>query len=63
MDAMTIHVEAAPEAASDDARASSANDLAKHIKGVVGVSCKIDVKEPGGIERSMGKAVRVVDKR
>ncbi|MGI9352757.1 MAG: phenylacetate--CoA ligase PaaK [Rhizobiaceae bacterium] len=63
MDAMTIHVEATPEAASEDARASSANALAKHIKGVVGISCKIEVKEPGGIERSMGKAVRVVDKR
>jgi len=63
MDAMIIHVEASPEAASQDARNTSAKQLAEHIKGTVGVSAGVDVKEPGGIERSMGKAVRVVDNR
>lgn len=63
MDAMTIHVEAVPDATSEDARAVSAKQLAEHIKGTVGVSANIDVREPGGIERSMGKAVRVVDNR
>lgn len=63
MDAMTVRVEAAPDFASADARQVSANELARHIKGVVGISCAIDVCEPGSIERSMGKAVRVVDKR
>jgi len=42
---------------------TSAKQLAEHIKGTVGVSAGVDVKEPGGIERSMGKAVRVVDNR
>lgn len=63
MDAMTVHVEAAPDHASENARAASGTSLFQHIKGVVGVSCKINVVEPGGIERSLGKAVRVVDKR
>jgi len=63
MDAMTIHVEASPEAASQGARDASAKQLAEHIKGTVGVSAVVDVREPGGIERSMGKAVRVVDNR
>jgi len=63
MDAMTVHVEAAANAAGNEAMAASGTALADHIKGVVGVTCKIDVCEPGGIERSMGKAVRVIDRR
>lgn len=63
LDEMTVHVEASPAGSADAARAASAKELSGHIKGVVGVSCRIDVREPGGIERSMGKAVRVVDNR
>ena len=63
MDAMTIHVEADPAAADEGSRKTSASKLAKFIKGVVGVSAGINVVQPGGIERSMGKAVRVVDRR
>ena len=63
MDSMTVHVEASVDAASAGARTNSGKELAEHIKGVVGVSCRIDVCEPGGIERSLGKAVRVVDRR
>jgi phenylacetate-CoA ligase len=63
MDAMIIHVEASEKAASEANRAACAKELADKIKGVVGVSAKIEVREPGGIERSMGKAVRVIDKR
>ncbi len=63
MDVMTVHVEAAAGSASEPARNACGVELAEHIKGVVGVSCRIDVCEPGGIERSMGKAVRVIDKR
>ena len=63
MDDMTVHVEATPDMASDVNRDQSAKTLAEHIKGVVGVSCRINVSTPGGIERSLGKAVRVVDNR
>ncbi len=63
MDNMTVHVESTESAASADARGTSAKELAHHIKSVIGVSTRIDVTEPGGVERSQGKAKRVVDNR
>ena len=63
MDDMVVHVEASPNAASAEARAASAKELAHHIKSVVGVSTKIDVAEPDHVQRSEGKAKRVVDNR
>ncbi|MEO0329203.1 MAG: phenylacetate--CoA ligase PaaK [Pseudomonadota bacterium] len=63
MDAMTIQVEAAPESATDANRASSAAKLGELIKGVIGISATIDVCVPETIARSMGKAVRLIDKR
>jgi len=62
MDDMVVHVEAVPQAA-DAARAAAAKELAHHIKSVVGVSTKIVVHDPNGIQRSDGKAKRVVDNR
>ncbi|MCT8997348.1 phenylacetate--CoA ligase PaaK [Chelativorans intermedius] len=63
LDSMTVHVECAPEMADEAARAHSARELAHHIKSVVGVSTRIEVKDPGAIARSEGKARRVVDNR
>jgi phenylacetate-CoA ligase len=63
MDNMTVHVESAENAADDASREASAKELAHHIKSVVGVSTRIDVTAPGGVERSQGKAKRVVDNR
>jgi len=63
MDAMTVQVEAAGGRADDAARQASAKDLAHHIKSVVGVTAKVVVGDPGAVERSLGKARRVVDKR
>ncbi len=63
MDEMIVHVESTARAASADARAASARDLAHHIKSVVGVTARIDVQEPGNVVRSEGKAKRVVDNR
>ncbi len=63
MDTMTVKVEASASAASPEARTASARELAGYVKGVVGVTAKVDVLDPGGVERSMGKAVRVVDGR
>jgi len=62
MDNMVVHVERA-ENTNADASASSAKELAHHIKSVVGVSTKIEVREPNSIARSEGKAKRVVDNR
>lgn len=63
MDDMVVHVEAMPHAADAAARASSAKELAHHIKSVVGVSTRIEVGDPDSVERSAGKARRVVDNR
>jgi phenylacetate-CoA ligase len=63
MDDMVVHVEAMPHAADAIARAASAKELAHHIKSVVGVSTKIQVGDPDSVERSAGKARRVVDNR
>jgi phenylacetate-CoA ligase len=63
MDDMVVHVEASPAAASPQARAASATELAHHIKSVVGISTRIDVAEPESVQRSEGKAKRVVDNR
>ena len=38
-------------------------DIERQIKGFVGVSTKVRVVEPGTVQRSQGKAVRVIDKR
>jgi len=63
LDKMTVHVEAVPQAANPDVRKGSAKELAHHIKSVIGISAAIDVSEPGSVERSLGKAKRVVDNR
>ena len=62
MDEMAVHVEARPEswgaAADDDGR-----DLAVRIKERIGVTARVVVEAPGQVERSLGKARRVVDNR
>jgi len=63
MDAMRVHVEAVPGAADGASRAAAQRMLAKRIKDVVGVSADIIVDEPGAVERSQGKARRVIDNR
>ncbi|MEO0683438.1 MAG: phenylacetate--CoA ligase PaaK [Pseudomonadota bacterium] len=63
MDAMTVHAEALPGHADAASRAAAAAALAEAIKGVVGVTAAVQVAEPGGVERSAGKARRVVDNR
>jgi phenylacetate-CoA ligase len=59
----TVRVEARPEAASADERLRSAQALADLIKETIGVTAAVDVLEPDLIERSAGKAQRVLDLR
>ena len=62
MDTLTVRVEARPGAAvSDHAAASSA--LQKLVKNKIGVTVEVNVLEPGGLERSIGKARRLIDQR
>jgi phenylacetate-CoA ligase len=63
MDGMVVHVEAAAQAADAAARTAVAKELAHHIKSVIGISARIEVHDPAGIQRSEGKAKRVVDNR
>ncbi len=63
MDQMRILTEAAQGAEAAAARAEAARDLAHRIKSIIGISVKVDVADPGGVERSQGKAVRILDKR
>ncbi|NVJ69798.1 MAG: phenylacetate--CoA ligase [Alphaproteobacteria bacterium] len=63
MDTLTVVTEAAPNAADSDSMAAAALSLQKKIKDLIGVSTKIDLREPGGVPRSEGKAKRVVDNR
>lgn len=62
LDVMTVQVEKTVAAADADATAL-ANELKQGIKDYVGVSCVIEVCQPGEVARSEGKAVRVVDER
>jgi len=62
LDALKVNVELAPDAAVD-ARKSVARDLTEAIKSYVGISVQVEVQTPGGVPRSEGKAVRVVDSR
>ncbi|OAN42927.1 phenylacetate-CoA ligase [Paramagnetospirillum marisnigri] len=64
LDSVTVNVEVRPDQPFDDsALAAASKDLAHHIKSFIGISTKVNVLVPNSIERSMGKAKRVVDKR
>jgi phenylacetate-CoA ligase len=62
LDALAVHVEAA-DAAAFAAAARAAEALVHQVKSMIGISVRVEVREPGSIERSIGKAKRVIDKR
>ena len=63
LDQMEVLVEAAPAALGAGERQASAAELGHHVKGSIGVTAVVTVADPGGVERSQGKARRVIDKR
>ena len=65
LDEMTVHVEMCAELArsGQESHQAAAKSLEQNIKGYIGVSTTVLLALPGGIERSVGKAQRVVDKR
>jgi len=63
LDAITVVVEARPDANDDAVRAACNRDLAHQIKALIGVTADVKTAKPGTIERSVGKAKRVVDLR
>jgi len=63
MDQMLILTEAAEGFVSPEQRKVAAADLQARVKRTVGVSIRVQVADPGGVARSDGKAVRVIDNR
>jgi phenylacetate-CoA ligase len=62
LDTMTVKVEARP-GADDASRAACNRDLSHHIKALIGVTAAVETLAPGAIERSIGKARRIIDLR
>ena len=63
LDEVEVLVEAAPAGTAEAARKASAAELGHHVKGLIGITARITVADPGAVERSQGKARRVLDKR
>jgi phenylacetate-CoA ligase len=63
MDEMTVHVESRPDAFASLDTDTAAHELVHHIKATIGVSTRVIIHPPGAIERSLGKAKRVLDRR
>jgi phenylacetate-CoA ligase len=66
LDDLDVLVERRPEIPGPlpvAARTALSQDVERLIKGYIGVTAKVHVVEPGTIQRSQGKAVRVIDKR
>jgi phenylacetate-CoA ligase len=62
LDTITVVVEARPGIDEAD-WATSSRDLAHHIKNLIGVTAEVKAVKPGSVERSAGKAKRVIDMR
>ncbi|HVN34208.1 MAG TPA: phenylacetate--CoA ligase PaaK [Casimicrobiaceae bacterium] len=62
LDEMVVVVERSPASGSAEGDAAGAT-LAHLVKSLIGVSAEVRVVAPGSIERSLGKAKRVIDKR
>ncbi len=65
LDTLTVMVEMSEETFSDTVSDIAAKEkaLAEAIKGLLGVAAKVKLVSPHSIERSTGKAKRVIDKR
>ncbi len=63
MDEVEVQVEMQPETDNETARSQTAAELQHHIKSFIGISARVRVVPTASIERSVGKARRVVDKR
>jgi phenylacetate-CoA ligase len=63
LDEMDVQVEARPGNDDHDTRGRCGERLAQAIKDSIGVTATVTVVEPGTLERSLGKAKRVLDKR
>lgn len=63
LDEVTVHVEARPEALDLALLRAEARQAEARIKHRIGLTATVMIELPGTIERSLGKAKRVVDRR
>lgn len=65
LDSLEVQVEMTPEMFSDKVKHIEAieNKIRYNIESTLGLSCKVRLVEPKTIERTEGKAKRVIDKR
>ena len=63
LDEMTVITEARPEHWDGAGLRDEAQHLADSIKNTIGVTSRVVIHAPGTIERSAGKAKRVIDRR
>jgi phenylacetate-CoA ligase len=64
MDCLRVAVETRPGLATDSGEAQAAAHLLQHeIKAYIGTTADVELRAEGGVERSLGKAKRVLDRR
>jgi phenylacetate-CoA ligase len=63
MDEMAILAEARPESWDASGLASDAEKVSTFIKNTIGITARVRIVAPDTLERSLGKAKRVYDKR
>jgi phenylacetate-CoA ligase len=62
LDVLTVQVEA-HEDTPGARREALAAELTRHVHGSIGVTVRVEVVDPGALERSLGKAKRISDQR
>ena len=62
LDELTVRVERRPDVEPESADEAGVA-LVRSVKDSIGVTVKVDVVAPQGIERSVGKARRLIDQR
>ena len=63
-DELLVQVECLTQVAADASlRARLQQELQTSIKAMIGIATQVQVRDPGAIERSAGKAKRVIDNR
>ena len=63
LDELAVLVEARAGAADKETRSAAGREVARYVKSRIGITCEVRVMEPESIERSIGKARRIVDLR
>ena len=61
LDSVDVHFESRSNTSSDEERQQMASQLAHNVKSLIVFSCKVCVNDENTINRSLGKAKRVID--